>query len=86
MGDANLLFKCKCGSYHYLEVSAFEPEEDWPQEFFVALVDEPISLKEKVQCLLGREGMAREVLLSLEQATQLRDMLLEQIPLENNDG
>ena len=80
MSDERLLLRCRCGGYHYLELSVMEWDGAWPQEFFVVLIDEPRTLWERLRWLFKREPAAQEIQLTLEQATQLRDVLLRQIP------
>ena len=86
MSDDRLLLRCRCGDYHYLELMVWEDEgEDWPQEFFLAITEEPSTLWERLRWLFRRDPASREIQLTLEQATQLRDVLLRQIPFELGD-
>ena len=86
MSDDRLLLRCGCGGYHYLELMAFDwGIDDWPQEFFLAITEEPSTLWERLRWLFRRDLASREIQLTLEQATQLRDVLLRQIPFELGD-
>ena len=86
MSDDRLLLRCRCGGYHYLELMVWECEgDDWPQEFFLIITEEPSTLWERLRWLFRRDPVSREVQLTLEQATQLRDVLLRQIPFELGD-
>ena len=86
MSDDRLLLRCGCGDYHYLELMVWECEGDgWPQEFFLVITEEPSTLWERLRWLFRRDLASREIQLTLEQATQLRDVLLRQIPFELGD-
>ena len=78
--EVSPLFRCQCGDYHFLEVSALdwgEPVTWNSKEFSFVFIEEPFRFWDRLKCAFGRDSKryAREILLSEEQCRELIELL-----------
>ena len=75
MDDEQLLLRCHCGGFDFLDVGVFYFTDPDDAIYYVALVQEPRTFWNKLKMLFRRESYAREILLTKSQMEAIKTML-----------
>lgn len=66
--DYRKVFRCSCGGYHYLDVSAFD---DWDHEYSFGIVEMPPTFWDRLETLFTGRDVWVEVMLDKQQVREL---------------
>lgn len=72
--DENILFRCMCGHYGFLEVSIFEWEKE-PTEYIITFIDEPVGFWQKLKWLFKGERYVNSIVLTKKEMKKLAELL-----------
>jgi len=84
MDDEQLLLRCQCGGFHFLEVGIFyDGEANWRKKedtiYFVTFAQEPRTFWRKLKALFRHDNYAREVLLTESQMREIKNILVKHL-------
>lgn len=80
MDDEQLLLRCYCGGFHFLEVGIWYDSGDEDDAiYYVTLAQEPSTFWRKLKWLFGRDNYAREVLMTQAQMEEIKDTLVKHL-------
>ncbi len=75
MRDEEILFRCKCGHYGFLEVSIFHWEDGEPSDYYFCFIDEPKGFLEKLHWLFKKKKYVSEIVMSRKDVEKLAKVL-----------